>query len=520
MKAARWLLPMVFSLAVAAALLIATGVVPVRVVFQNQVAEARGLLEPAAGAKATPAAGPFWRDGSTAAPAEAPRGAPGSFAELTERVAPAVVSIQAERTVRPDANRTRSPIEEFFGFQFRNQPQAGEGSGFVISSDGYVVTNNHVVADFDKIDVVFLDGAKLPAKVVGRDPATDVALLKVESSRSLPSLPLGDSDRTRPGDWVVAIGNPFGLENTVTAGIVSAKHRRTGQNEGGPRYADFIQTDAAINPGNSGGPLLNLSGEVIGINTMILSPGSGNPFGSGMAGNVGIGLAIPVNMAKSVLPQLRATGRVARGKLGVAIQPVDADAAELLGLDGANGALVYNVEEGSPAARAGILRGDVIVEFNGVAIKEMEELPQLVASTPIGHRSQVVVVRKGKRKTFDVTVGALALEDDAGPALPGGEEPVPTGEYGLSVQTLTPEIAAELRLDDGVKGVVVSRVRPGSPAETAHLQPYDIVLEVNQEPTPTAAAFKTAIGKNPKGALLLVRRGRQELFVTMKRGTN
>jgi len=520
MKAARWLPPMVFSLAVAAALLIATGIVPVRIVFQNQVAEARGLLDTPAGAKATPVAGPFWRDGSTAAPAEAPHGAPGSFAELTERVAPAVVSIRAERTVRPEANRPRNPIEEFFGFQFRNQPQAGEGSGFVISADGYVVTNNHVVADFDKIDVVFLDGAKLPAKLVGRDPATDVALLKVESSRSLPSLPLGDSDRTRPGDWVVAIGNPFGLENTVTAGIVSAKHRRT-QNEGGPRYSDFIQTDAAINPGNSGGPLLNLSGEVIGINTMILSPGSGNPFAGGMAGNVGIGLAIPVNMAKQVLPQLRAKGRVSRGKLGVAIQPVDADAADLLGLDSANGALVYNVEEGSPAARAGIRRGDVIVEFNGVAIKAMEELPQLVASTPIGQRSKVVVVRKSKRQTFDVTVGALALEDDdAGPALPSGEEPVPTGEYGLSVQTLTPEIAAELRLDDSVKGVVVSRVRPGSPAETARLQPYDIILEVNQEPTPTAAAFKAAIGKNAKGALLLVRRGRQELFVTMKRGAH
>jgi serine protease Do len=521
MKAARWLLPMVTSLAVAAALLIATGIVPVRIVFQNEVAEARGLLDSTSSPKATPAAGPFWRDGSTAAPAEAPGGAPGSFAELTERVAPAVVSIQAERTIRPEANRRRSPIEEFFGFPFRNQPVAGEGSGFVISADGYVVTNNHVIADFDKIDVVFLDGAKLPAKVIGRDPATDVALLKVESSRSLPSLPLGDSDRTRPGDWVVAIGNPFGLENTVTAGIVSAKHRRTGQNEGGPRYADFIQTDAAINPGNSGGPLLNLSGEVIGINTMILSPGTGSPFASGMAGNVGIGLAIPVNMAKQVLPQLRAKGRVSRGKLGVAIQPVDPDAAELLGLDSAKGALVYNVEEGSPAARAGIKRGDVIVEFNGVAIKEMEELPQLVASTPIGQRSKVVVVRKGKRQTLDVTVGALALEDeDTGPPLPGGEEPVPTGEYGLSVQTLTPEIAAELRLDESVKGVVVSRVRPGSPAEAARLQPYDIILEVNQEPTPTAAAFKKAVEKNPKGALLLVRRGRQELFVTMKRGAS
>jgi serine protease Do len=455
--------------------------------------------------KATPA-GPFWRDGSGAAPAEAPRNAPGSFADLTERVAPAVVSIQAERTAPVQQRQPRNPLEEFFGFPFGGgAPRAGEGSGFVISADGFVVTNNHVVAEFDKIDVIFLDGTKLPARVVGRDSATDVALLKVDTEKSLPSLPLGDSDRTRPGDWVVAIGNPFGLENTVTAGIVSAKNRRSLGGEG-PRYADFIQTDAAINPGNSGGPLVNLAGEVVGINTMIVTDR-----------NVGIGFAIPANMAKQVLPQLRSKGRVSRGKLGVGIQPVDADAAEFLGLPSPHGALVQSVEEGSPAARAGIRQGDVIVEFNGKAIKQMDELPNLVAATPVGTRSKVVVVRKGKRQTMDVTIAALALDDADESALPGGDEPEATGEYGLSVQTLTPEIAAQLRLDDGAKGVVVTRVRPGSPAEAARLQQYDLILEVNQTPVASSAEFKKAIAKNPKGALLLVKRGRQEIFVTMRR---
>ncbi len=507
MKAARWLFPMVVSLALAGAVLVATEMVDVRVGFRDNVAQAAGLVETESNAK-VPASGPFWRDGSpSAAASAAPRGAPGSFADLTERVAEAVVSIQAERTTPPEqGNRPRNPLEEFFGMPFGGgAPRAGEGSGFVISADGYVVTNNHVVAEFDKIDVVFLDGTKLPARVIGRDPATDVALLKVESDQSLPSLALGNSDQTRIGDWVVAIGNPFGLENTVTAGIVSAKHRRSLGGEG-PRYADFIQTDAAINPGNSGGPLVNLAGEVVGINTMIVTDR-----------NVGIGFAIPVNMAKQVLPQLRSKGRVARGKLGVQIQPVDADAAEFLGLESARGALVQSVEEGSPAARAGIRRGDVIVEFNGQRIDQMDELPQLVAGTAIGSRSKVAIVRKGKRQLLDVTIGALALTEDPS-VLPGGDQPEPSGEYGLSVQTLTPEIAAQLRLDENVKGVVVTRVRAGSPAETARLQPYDVILEVNQEPVTTSAAFKTAIAKNSKGALLLVRRGRQEIFVTIKRG--
>ena len=424
-------------------------------------------------------------------------------------MAPAVVSIQAERTITPQERRTpRNPIEELFGFPFGGggAPRAGEGSGFVISADGYVVTNNHVVAEFDKIDVVFLDGATLPARVIGRDPATDVALLKVDPKKSLASLALGDSDNTRIGDWVVAIGNPLGLENTVTAGIVSAKHRRTRAQEG-PRYSDFIQTDAAINPGNSGGPLVNLAGEVVGINTMIASDR-----------NIGIGFAIPVNMAKQVLPQLRSKGRVSRGKLGVTIQPVDADTAELLGLADASGALVNEVEEDSPAERAGISRGDVIVEFNGKRIKDMDELPQLVGATPPGQRSKVTFVRNGKRMSADIVVSALALEEDAELG-PGGDEAEPSGEYGLSVQSLTPQLAQELGFEAGTKGVVVTRVREGSPAERATLRPRDLILEVNQAAVTTSAAFRTAVLKNPKGAFLLVRRGRQEVFITLKRDT-
>jgi serine protease Do len=508
MKALRWLLPLTVSLALAGAIVWGTDSIDVNIGFRENVAQAAGLVNEPEAPKAAQA-GPFWRDGSGLPPAEAPRNAPGSFADLTERVAPAVVSIQAERTQPRQQTGPRNPLEEFFGFRFPGAvPQAGEGSGFVISADGYVVTNNHVVDDFDKIDVVFLDGTTLPARIVGRDAATDVALLKVEPKKPLPSLPLGDSDKTRPGDWVVAIGNPFGLENTVTAGIVSAKHRRQLGSEG-PRYADFIQTDAAINPGNSGGPLVNLAGEVVGINTMIYS---------GSGGNVGVGFAIPANMAKQVLPQLRTKGRVARGKLGVQIQPVTADNAEFLGLESAHGALVGSVEEDSPAARAGIRRGDVIVEFDGKRIRDMDELPQLVAATPIGTKSKVVVVRKGKRQRFDVVIGALTLDDgDEERAFPGDDAPEPSGEYGLSVQTLTPDIAAQLRLEEDLKGVVVTRVRPGSPAEAARLQQYDVVLEVNQTPVATAAQFKAAIDKNPKGALLLVKRGRQDIYVTMRR---
>ena len=504
MTAKRWLAPMVVSLALAALVLVAIGGIDDRVGFKDNVANAAGLLENEKAAKTKPAAAPFWREGGGIPEADAPRGAPQSFADLAERVTPAVVFIQGERTdAAPERRGPRSPLEQFFGVP--HEPIAGQGTGFVISADGYLVTNDHVVGEFDKIEVQFADGTTLPAKVIGRDAGTDLALLKVESPGALPSLPLGDSERIRPGDWVVAIGNPFGLEHTVTAGIVSAKHRRRiSENAEQSRFDDFIQTDAAINPGNSGGPLLNLAGEVIGINAQI------------RAGGDNIGFAIPVNIAKQILPQLRSKGRVSRGKLGIGIQAVDPEAAEFLGLADASGALVNSIEEGSPAERAGIRVGDVIVEFNGQKIGEMDELPQSVAATAVGTKAKLTFVRKGKRQTVDVVVGALSTEDVALDDEESGA-PAQTGAYGLSVQTLTPDLVGQLRLEPGTQGVVVTRVQPGSPAETARLQPYDVILEVNQGAVKTSAEFKSAIGKNPKGALLLVRRGRQEIFVTMRR---
>ncbi len=497
----RWL-PIAIAVPVAGTLLVASGVVDVRVGFRDNVAQAVGLLEEDTGTR-TAAAAPFWQEGSSQPQAEAPRGAPQSFADLTERVSPAVVSIQAERTVRPDEEeRVPRPLEEFFGpfgGGFGPQlPRAGLGTGFVLSPDGYLVTNNHVIEFFDKIQVHFEDGTELPATIVGRDPGTDVALLKVKAPKPLQALPLGNSDSIRAGDWVVAIGNPFGLEHTVTAGIVSAKHRRRiSEDSDSRRFDDFIQTDAAINPGNSGGPLVNLAGEVVGINTAIRQ------------GANTIGFAVPVNAAKLILPQLKATGRVSRGKLGVTIQPIDADTAELLSLDSKNGALVSAVEPGSPAEKAGIKRGDVIVEFDGKNVGEMDELPQLVASARVGADAKIVLVRKGKRQTVDVRVGEL--ENEVEPVV-AGEEPKTPGAYGLTVQTLTPEVANQLRLDGDTKGVVVSNVQPGSPADEAGLQKFDVILEVAQEPVTTAAQFRDAITGSKHGALLLIRRGSTELY--------
>jgi serine protease Do len=496
----RWL-PIAIAVPVATTLLVASGVVDVRVGFRDNLAQAVGLLEEDTGTR-TAAAAPFWQEGSGQPAAEAPRGAPQSFADLTERVSPAVVSIQAERTIRPDEEeRVPHPLEEFFGpfGGFGPQlPRAGLGTGFVLSPDGYIVTNNHVIEFFDKIQVHFEDGTELPAQIIGRDPGTDVALLKVKAPKPLPALALGNSDDIRAGDWVVAIGNPFGLEHTVTAGIVSAKHRRRiSEDNDSRRFDDFIQTDAAINPGNSGGPLVNLAGEVVGINTAIRQ------------GANTIGFAVPVNAAKQILPQLKATGRVSRGKLGVTIQPIDADTAQLLSLDSKDGALVSAVEPGSPAEKAGIKRGDVIVQFDGKKVGDMDELPQLVASAKVGAVSKVLIVRKGKPQTLDVRVGEL--ENEVEPVV-AGEEPKSPGAYGLTVQTLTPEVASQLRLDGDTKGVVVTNVQPGSPADEAGLQKFDVVLEVAQEPIATAAEFRDAMKESKQGALLLIRRGRTELY--------
>ncbi len=391
------------------------------------------------------------------------------------------------------------PFERFFGpMPNQRQRQHSLGSGFILNREGLILTNNHVVENAEEIVVKLSSEKEYKAKLVGRDAKTDIAVIKIDSDEELSPVTLGDSDRLRVGDWIFAIGNPFGLEHTVTAGIVSAKGRFIGQGS----YDDFIQTDAAINPGNSGGPLVNLKGEVVGINSAIFSRSGGN---------IGIGFAIPINLAKELLPQLQETGKVIRGWLGVYIQQVSADIAESLGLEQAQGALVADVMKGTPADLAGVLVGDVIVEFDGQPIKESNELPTIVARTAIGKQTTLKVIRDGKSMSLPVEIGELK-DDDV--AVSAG----PTEELGLAVQTLTPEIAESLGVDAADGGVVVAGVEPGSVADEAGLQRGDIILEVNRSAVANDADFGRAIAKakGKKSILFLVRRGDNTIFVALK----
>jgi serine protease Do len=452
---------------------------------------------------------PFWREDGAVEPI-IPKGVPASFADLAERVSPGVVNIATSRTVVQ--NTPRSLEEFFFGTPFGNphgfggSPSEGIprkipslGSGFVISEDGYIVTNNHVIENVDKITVIFADETELEATVVGRDPKTDIALIRVDSDEKLFALPLGDSSAVRPGEWVVAIGNPFGLEHTVTAGIVSAKHRVIGAGS----YDDYIQTDAAINPGNSGGPLLSLTGEVIGINTAI------NPQANT------IGFAVPIDMAKAILPQLRSAGHVTRGWLGVLVQKITPDLAEHLDLENELGALVSKVVPDGPAGKAGIQRYDVIVEFDGNPIEDLSELPRAVAETPVDKTVDVVIVREGKRKTLRAEVGELpqpelgdiAKQSETGPA-----------EFGLVVQDLSPELAERLGLDT-TDGVLITSVAPGSPADEAQLRRGDVILEVDRSAIEDTDDLRTQLNAADDGALFLVRRGESTIFIPIKRST-
>jgi serine protease Do len=498
--------------ALALALLL-SGALDVELRWRGNVAEAIDLFgskkEGSSGGSSTAAPGgePFWHESDERAPAVQPPSFP-SFADLAEKVSAAVVNIRTKRTVSGPGGITRvppglepffgeNPFEEFFGRREFQVPSLG--SGFVISSDGYIATNNHVVEDVDEIEVAFIDGTTVAAEVVGRDPATDIALLRVQTDKALTPLPLGDSDSLRPGDWVIAIGNPFGLEHTVTAGIVSALHRR---NIGAGRYDDFIQTDAAINPGNSGGPLIDMRGQVVGINTAI------NPRANT------IGFAVPINMAKEILPALRTAGFVTRGWLGVVIQRVTPELQEAMGLKSTEGALVSRVDPDGPAKAAGIQRGDVIVRFDGKPVTTMEDLPRMVASTAPGTTTEVVVVRDGAEKTLKVELGKLdeGQEAQAGPQRPG-ERGGPR-VFGMRVQPLTPELAEQLGIDE-TEGVVVSAVEPGSAADEAGLRRGDVILEVDQKPVPDVEAFRRATRGRDK-ALLLVRRGEATIFVAVK----
>jgi serine protease Do len=394
------------------------------------------------------------------------------------------------------------PFERFFGPMPRHRfRQRSLGSGFVINRDGVILTNNHVVENADEIVVKVASGKEYKAEIVGRDPKTDIAVIKISGAEAedLHAVTLGDSDNLRVGEWIIAIGNPFGLEHTVTSGIVSAKGRFIGQGS----YDDFIQTDAAINPGNSGGPLINLNGEVVGINTAIFSR---------TGGNIGIGFAIPINLAKELLPELQEKGKVTRGWLGVYIQKVTPDIAESLGLDNSNGALVADVMADAPAAKGGIEVGDVIVEFDGHTVGESTELPLMVARTAVGKTVDVKVVRSGKTKMLRVEVGELS-DEEVGVASADDSE-----KLGLSVQELTPEIAESLGIEPGTKGIVVAAVEQGSVAEDAGLRRGDVILEVNRKPVEGVADYRKAIQKLEKGKslLFLVRRGDNTIFLALK----
>ena len=438
--------------------------------------------------------------------------APDSFAQLVKGARGSVVNISTVKVIKSQRGPStpffgwpsdpNDPFHDFFDRFFKDQipkdyRQRSLGSGFLIDEEGYILTNNHVVEKTDEIKVKLANDKEYSAEIVGRDPQTDLALIRIDSDEPLRPLSLGDSEALEVGEWVVAIGNPFGLTHTVTAGIVSAKYRKIGAGS----YENFIQTDAPINPGNSGGPLLNTQGEVVGINTAIFARGGGS---------VGIGFAIPINMAKDLLPQLK-RGKVVRGWLGVMIQKITPELKEKLGLTETKGALVADVTKGSPAEEAGMKRGDVIVSFDGQPIKEMGELPFVVAATPVGKRVTVEVLRKGRKESLTVKVGKL--DDGMRP----GEREEEESDLGLVVEEITPELARRFGLREA-GGLVVVHVERGSSADEAGLRQGDIILEIDQKPVRGLADYRTEIRRYKKGdtILFLVKRGNSSLYLTVK----
>ena len=436
-------------------------------------------------------------------------GFPQSFADLVTKVKPAVVNISTTSTVKIPGSPFRQffgpheggPFGDFFHRFFGEVPdqemrQQSLGSGFIIDKAGYIITNNHVVEGADEIKVKLADGREYKAKVIGRDQKTDLALIKISSLfKDLPTLTLGDSDSMRVGDWVLAIGNPFGLEETVTQGIISATGRAIGS---GP-YDNFLQTDAPINPGNSGGPLVNLIGEVIGINSAIVSSGQG------------IGFAIPSNMAKKIIPQLKEKGKVSRGWIGVSVQSVTPEIAQAFGLKETRGALVGEVAAGGPAGAAGIKRGDVIVSFDGTEIKKIGDLPLLVAETPAGKTVTVKVMRNSQELTLAVKVAEMPTGK-----IPALGQPSSEG-FGLTVESITPQVMRELQLRDKY-GVAVLSVQPGSLADDAGIQVGDVIKEVDHIPVKDLNEYNSAIRKSgaSRPVLFLVKRGGRTFYVTMQ----
>lgn len=463
--------------------------------------------------------------------AEAPSALPRSFSQVIEKVGPAVVSIQVTHNPQTASasghGDTPSGVPEgmedflkrFFGGdpsrQFRAQPgqnsqrfqpmpqrpRQGAGSGFIIDPAGYIVTNDHVVRGSSKIRVKMQDGTEFDAKLIGRDPLTDLAVLKVDAGRTLPHVAFSDAKAPKVGDWVVTIGNPFGLGHTVTAGIVSAHHRSIGQ---GP-YDDFIQIDAAINKGNSGGPAFNIDGTVIGVNTAIFSP---------TGGSVGIGFAIPAAAAKRVVTELQEKGKVARGWLGVHIQSVTQDLAESLGLGKPRGAMVSKVEVGGPAAKAGLSRGDVIVEVDGKAVKNARELPRMVAHVPAGRSVSLGIVRKGKRLDLTTIIGARPGAPEVA-SLPAEKQHL----MGMQLSQLDPAARRQFGIPEGVDGVAVVAVAAGSRAAEKGIAPGDVIVEVANQSVATPDDVRRRIERakqhTRKAVLFLVNRRSQQRFVAL-----
>jgi serine protease Do len=458
---------------------------------------------------------------------------PEGIADVAEKVIDAVVNISTSQTIEAkgggDGHGTMpqlppgSPFEEFFDDFFKNR-RGGKGggdlmphktnslgSGFIIDPSGIVVTNNHVIADADEINVIMNDGTKIKADIVGVDKKTDLAVLKFKPPRPLTAVKFGDSDKLRLGDWVIAIGNPFSLGGTVTAGIVSAKNRDISS---GP-YDSYIQTDAAINRGNSGGPLFNLDGEVIGVNTLIISPSGGS---------IGIGFAVPSKTVASVVSQLQQFGELRRGWLGVRIQTVTDEIADSLNIKPARGALVAGVDDKGPAKPAGIEPGDVIVTFDGKDIKEPKDLSRVVADTAVGKEVDVVLIRKGQQETHKVTLGRLEDNDKPQPASvkkdDTPEKPVTQKALGLDLATLSKDLRSKYKIKDSVKGVLVTGVDGTSDAADKHLSAGDVIVEVAQEAVSSAADIKKRIDQlkkdGKKSALLLVSNADGELrFVAL-----
>ncbi|MDQ1277390.1 MAG: serine protease Do [Thermodesulfobacteriota bacterium] len=446
---------------------------------------------------------------SAVAPGDNAR-APGSFADLAEKVKPSVVNIGTTKVVRGGMRSPfggGAPFDRYFGDEFfdrffgdtprREFKQQSLGSGFIISSDGYIFTNNHVVEHADKIIVKLSDGREYEAKIIGKDAKTDIALIKIKPSESLPVAEIGDSDKLRVGDWVLAIGNPFGLEQTVTAGIVSAKGRVIGA---GP-YDNFIQTDASINPGNSGGPLFNMEGKVVGINTAIVAQGQG------------IGFAIPVSMAKNILPDLKSKGKVSRGWMGVSVQDITEDMARSLQLKERQGAIISEVFKGDPAERAGIRAGDVVTEINGRKIKDTHDLLLSIASFHVGDKVSIKVIRDGREMTFQVMVTERKDQPEVATAKGGSYE-----QFGLAVEDVTPEIARYLGIPKNT-GIIVVRVQNGSPADEVGIQPQDIILQVNKVRIASVKEFVREVNKkaNKGNIMLLIKRGQATFFVALRK---